>query len=298
MRTVKRFDPLVLARFDRQGRGQGALESYLPWHQVTRGDPASSGRSHLMYWRGRLRHLLSDLEWGGQLFALMPSNVHDSTEQLPLTLEDSNHPLSTYTARVPQGDFPGTLSLASQLGVRHPRVHGRGESKDWRATTDLVVVFGNPIQGFRMLAIAVKPSSWTSRRRTLDLLRLERAYWEARGVEWLLITPAVWSKTVVLTLRRICPWAMAEAVPSALLDLAVVTAQANPWATVTALVEAIEKHASDRNQAQCALWQAVWSGALPIDLTRGWRPQEPLRHLAEADFWLQNPIVSRRSAWI
>lgn len=298
MRTTKRFDPSVLARFERQGRGEGVQETYQPWHQVTRGDPASSGRSHLMYWHGRLRHLLSDLEWGAQLFALMPRSLHDSTEQFPLALEESKHPLSVYFARAPKGDFPGTLALARQLGVRHPRVHGRGQSKDWRPTTDLVLVFGDSVEGFRMLAVAVKPSPWASRPRAVDLLRLERAYWLARGVEWLLITPDVWVKSVVLTLRRTCPWALDEAVPADLRELAVATARANLWVSVTALVEAIEKHAGGRHQAQCALWQAVWSGALPIDLTRGWRPQEPLRHLSEPDFWQQNPIVSRRSAWI
>jgi hypothetical protein len=149
-----------------------------------------------------------------------------------------------------------------------------------------------------MLAVAVKPTNWSARRRTVDLLKLERAYWLARDVEWLLITPAVWAKSVVLTLRRTCPWALANAVPAMLLDVSVAIARANLWSSVTALIEAIEKHAESRHQAQCALWQAVWTGALPVDLNRGWRPQEPLHHISEHDFWAQNPIVSRRSAWI
>lgn len=299
MRTTKRFDPGVLDRFERQGRGHGTHESFQPWHQVTRGDPASSGRSHLMYWHGRLRHLLSDLEWGAQLFCLMPAEVEDSVEQVPLALEFAGHPLLAYTARTPRNEVPGTLALARELGIRHPRVHGRGRSGDWRLSTDLVLVLRNSAdRSLRMVAVAVKPASWAARRRTVDLLRLERAYWTARDIEWLLITPQVWTKSVVLTLRRTCQWALAEGVPAELLDFAAAVARANPWSTVTALIEAIEKHAESQHQAQCALWQAVWVGALPISLDRGWRPQEPLRQISEQEFWTQNPIVSRRSAWI
>src|SRR5687768_17430801 len=96
MRTTKRFTPKVIARFDRQARGQGTYESYAPWHQVTRGDPASSGRSHLLNWRGRLRHYLSDGELGAHLFASMLPDLDDCLEQYPLTTEDAPHALAAY----------------------------------------------------------------------------------------------------------------------------------------------------------------------------------------------------------
>lgn len=298
MRTTKRFDPSVLDRFKRQGRGQGTHQAYQPWHQVTRGDPASCGRSHLMHWRGRLHHLLSDLEWGAQLFGLMPAELEDSIEQVPLALDSAKHPLLAYTVRAPLDEAPGTLELARDLGIPHPRVNGQGRSADWHPSTDLVLVFRNTADSsLRMLAIAVKPSSWETHPRTVELLRLERAYWLARNVEWLLITPQVWTKSVVLTLRRTCPWALAEGVPAELPEIAAQVARENPWSTVTALIEGIEKYAESRHQAQCALWQSIWTGALPICLERGWRPHEPLQHVSEQEFWTQNPIVSRRSAW-
>lgn len=77
MRTTKRFTPKVLARFKRQGRGSGTHDNYLPWHRVSRGDPASSGRSHLLMWRERLRELLSDGEHVEQLFASQLNNLED-----------------------------------------------------------------------------------------------------------------------------------------------------------------------------------------------------------------------------
>ena len=84
MRTTKRFSPTVIARFLRQGRGEGIYEEYIPWHRVSRGDPASAGRSHLLMWRHRLRELLSDGELGEQLFATMLQNLDDSLEQFKL----------------------------------------------------------------------------------------------------------------------------------------------------------------------------------------------------------------------
>jgi hypothetical protein len=49
--------------------------------------------------------------------------------------------------------------------------------------------------------------------------------------------------------------------------------------------------------AQRAVWQSIWRGELPIDLTRGWRPHVPLKLVSPAKFAEFNPILSRRSAW-
>lgn len=96
MRTTKRFTPKVLARFAREGRGTGIYEEYIPWHRVSRGDPASRGRSHLLEWKDRLRELLSDGELGAQLFAVMLPDLDDSLEQYRLEQEPSQHPLAAY----------------------------------------------------------------------------------------------------------------------------------------------------------------------------------------------------------
>jgi hypothetical protein len=212
MRTTKRFTPAVLARFERQGRGTGTYEDYIGWHQVTRGDPASRGRSHLLNWKGRLIHLLSDGELGEQLFATMLPNLDDSLEQHKLTPEDSPHPLLAYGAPVSDELFPGTLRLAEELGIRHPKVYGKGESDDWVMTTDLVLVFDRPGEARTMLALAFKPKGWDKSRRAKQLLRLEREYWLRRGVPWLLITPELYDKRVLMTLRRIACWAIVDPV--------------------------------------------------------------------------------------
>lgn len=77
MRTTKRFTPDVLDRFRREGRGTGVYTEYIPWHRVSRGDPASRGRSHLLNWRGRQRELLSDGELVMTLFVTMLPGIDD-----------------------------------------------------------------------------------------------------------------------------------------------------------------------------------------------------------------------------
>lgn len=53
----------------------------------------------------------------------------------------------------------------------------------------------------------------------------------------------------------------------------------------------------DLHAAQCVLWQCIWSGALPINLVKPLRLNEPLELLTPDAFWPRNPIASRRTAW-
>lgn len=148
-----------------------------------------------------------------------------------------------------------------------------------------------------MLALAFKPKGWDKSRRAKQLLRLEREYWLRRDVPWLLITPEQYDLRVLLTLRRIACWAIVDAASPELRRAACDIAIANPFASVTQLLQQIERRCSSMYMAQCALWQAVWYGDLPIRLSRGWRPHRPLEHISPEEFALQNPIASRRSSW-
>ncbi len=298
MRTTKRFTPSVLARYARQGRGQGKFADYIGWHRVTRGDPASSGRSHLLRWRGRLRDLLSDGELGVQLFVTMLADVDDCLEQYRLSPEDNPHPLANYGEWDSGALFPGTMRLAVELGIKHPRLRDASGSAPWVPTSDLIVVFKAAGEARHMLALAFKPRDWALRRRTHELLQLEREFWVRRNVPWLLITPAQFDPSVVLTLRRTASWALADEVPSECREIACQIAQANPFANVTRLLELLQVQLRELDIAQRALWQSVWAGDLPIDLKRSWRPHLPLRHINHDEFVALNPIASRRSAWI
>ena len=297
MRKTKRFTPNVLSRFEKQGRGEGTYGDFFPWHCVTRGDPSSLGRSHLLMWHGRLRELLSDGELGTQLFATMLPDIDDCLEQLDLDTEDGPHVLVRYQDHDPLRLYPGTVQLAKQLGIKHPIVRDRSEQALWRPTTDLLLIRRNGAGKRFAQAIAFKPDDCAQSRRKRELLSLEREFWTVRAVQWLLITPKLSDPRVVLTLRRIGAWALAEPAAQDAKRTVIDLAYELPGRTVTRVLEQATSILGSMDLAQRALWQSVWFGELPIDLRRGWRPQEPLRFFSSEIFAQQNPIALGRSSW-
>lgn len=298
MRTTKRFTPDVLDRFRREGRGTGCYERYIPWHRVSRGDPSSSGRSHLVMWRGRHRELLSDAELDGFLFSMLLPNQIDGREQFPLSQATSVHELSEYDVRWRGREFPGTLELARRLGVRHPRVYGGGESANWVLTTDLLLTIEARSGHRRLLAISVKHDTKPLSKRTRQLLTLEREYWHQRDVEWLLLTPVVRDQRVALLLRCAVPWTLGAKVDARTLAFASSRARAQGGHSLNYILNDLADHLGEMDLAQRAFWQNVVIGNLTLDMRRGWRPHAPVHFLGAEQFRQLNPIAAGRTAWI
>lgn len=300
MRTEKRFTPKVLQRFLREGRGTGTYADYTPWHRVSRGDPSSEGRSHLIVWRDRQRELLSDQEWGGLNFAGLIPNLVDLTEQFPLNQESAPHDLSRWHVGEGLKLFPGTREIAEMLGTRHPTLTDGDQTHIWTSTTDLLLILRNQRGRLELLAVSCKPSSVLT-ERSKELLLLEKTYWAYRGVDWLLITPEQYEKSVALTLRRTSPWGFDEPASEADIRVACQTVRSMPWDRYSDVMQHLTARfggEAHRHEAQRALWQSVWRGQLPVDLRRGWRPSRPLTLLSQEAFASLNPIVARRSACI
>lgn len=297
MRTTKRFTPRVLARFFSEGRGTGIYENYIPWHRVSRGDPSSRGRSHLQMCNGRQLELLSDGEWDEIFFAAMLPNLKDIREQFPLSIEFGRHELADYVVDAPTGQYPGTVAIADQLAITHPTISSGDEIVNWRPSTDLLLLLLRPDGTLELLAVAIKPTAelTKSMRR---LLSIEKAYWDARQIPWLLITPEQFDRRVALTLRCSMPWALGDQVTTNDKAIAAAVALKASGRSLTYVLESISGVLdADLDRAQRAFWQAVWTGSIPLDLRRGWRPHLPISLLPAKDFWEQNPIASRRSAW-
>lgn len=299
MRKTKRFTPTVLARFAREGRGEGTYTDYLPWHRVSRGDPSSIGRSHLLYWSDRLRELLSDIEADVFRFTTaLGSQIVDIREQYKLATELTPHELRAYDVRTTEDLFKGTLALAKEMGIRHPKTNGDGTRCEWVMTTDLLVTLKVADGTLSLLAISDKTKE-KLKPRAISLLALERAYWLARGAQWLLITPSLYDDAVAMTMRRIAPWSLGEAVTPEDIQVAIEVALSTIGHSLThVLNELSQRIGADNDRHQRALWQAVWYGHLPVDLRRGWRPHAPLRFITSDEFSAQNPVLSRRTAWI
>lgn len=297
MRTQKRFTPALLERFDRHGRGTGTYKEYIPWHRVGRGDPSSRGRSHLMMWQERQRELLSDGEWVGLLFSTMINGLLDVREQHKLSPEDGPFELAMYDFRYGGKNYPGTLAIAKQLGFKHPRVCGDGTTADWKMTTDQVLVLRLPSGELELLAVAYKPNHLELTTRNRQLLTIEKAYWDARGVTWILITPELFCESAGLTLRRAVPWGLGTAVSQSDIEVAVQAVDQTLGHTFTYTLDSIVKALGDKDLAQRAFWQAVWSSTIPMDLRTGWRPHLPIRLLSQDEFRALNPVASRRTSW-
>lgn len=296
MRTTKRFTPKVLERFERTGRGQGTFSNYIPWHRVSRGDPASKGRSHLQMLLGRQHELLSDGEWCELLFASMLPNLVDALEQKRLMVLAAAHELSAYVRGYCTEHFPGTLALAESLGIKYPMVRDVDDECEWKMTTDLLLVLKkNSV--LELLAVAFKQADEIKEKRKIELLRIEQAYWAARGVRWLLITPNQYDLKIALTLRNSMPWALGQQVPVADREFAAEELRRCAGCSLTLIVNVLEASFGCKDHAQRAFWQAVWSGRIPMDLRRSWRPHLPIILLTSEEFWAQNPIAARRSAW-
>lgn len=255
------------------------------------------GRSHLQQWRGRQRELLSDQELVAFLFATMHPDVVDIREQFPLNLQTCRHEVNSYQVGSNSGKFPGTIELAEQLKMKHPIVREHGAVAPWIMTTDLLLTLRAP-GGFRLLAISVKPSNVWTGTRTKALLALERQYWTARSVPWLLITPPMYNELVADFLKGYSGWALKDTGSEQLIAWLCKRADEFDRRDLTSVLQKVERYCGSLELAQNCFWGAVWTGRLPFDLQRSWRPSSPLRLLPLAKFWELNPVISRRSAWI
>ena len=299
MAKKKRFTRQVLDRFQKEGRGTGAHKRYIPWHRVSKSDPSSRGRSHLIVWQGRQIELLSDLEWVASCFAMMTPHLVDIREQFPLAIDDARHELGEYEVTVPTLPLlPGTRDLAETLNVKHPMLHDEGLRVEWRMTTDLLLTLGMPNGAHELLAVACKYDSELQRRRTLEKLKIEAAYWAARDVRWLLVSPSLYHELVALTLRRTIAWSSPADATAEQRKVAVNLARRSEGRSLTDTLLRIAAQLGDMTTAQHAFWQATWRGELPLDLRRGWRPHLPITLLDDEGFLALNPIASRRTSWI
>jgi hypothetical protein len=298
MRTQKRFTSDLLNRFEREGRGTKTYQDYIPWHRVGRGDPASQGRSHLELWRGRQRELLSDIELATLLFATMLPGIADIREQFPLSLDSSLYEGLDYDVRQGAlGSFPGTVQIARALDTKHPVIREGASSTYWRMSTDLLI-FLRPISDrIQLVAVSCKPSSKDLTKSARRKLAIEREYWNARSVPWLLITPEQYDESVRLTLMRSEPWVFRQPASDIEIELALRTAIDMNGHAFTRVIDVLAERIGSQERALRAFWQAVWGGVLPLDLRRGWRPHLPIQILPTPEFFALNPLYSRRTAW-
>ena len=302
MRKGKRFTPATIEKWFGSGRGTGTLSNYRPWHQVTRGDPGSRGRSHLALWSktGRAHHYLSDIEHDVFAFASMLRAVSDIREQFPLSLDEHPVELATYMGQYEHDVSAGTMAIAEEMAIKHPYLTKEGKKTPWILTTDLLLTLEQTPPQFQLLAVSVKSDDDLKIGRKRQLLQIERAYWERQSIEWLLITPSLYDKRVSMTVRRALPWGRPklseDVVPSEYIQACVSQASYFDQRSLTACINQLSNSLHVPVEfAQRIFWQSVWEGRLTVDLSRSAWPDEPIRILDENSFYAQNPLAARRS---
>lgn len=298
MRKGRRFTPELLEKWHLMGRGTGYGSTYLPWHQVTRSDPGSRGRSHLLNWKfDRLHHLLSDHEKVIFAFLTMLPGVKDVHEQFPLPIE------SAVCVRPDPQDSAkpciGTIEIAESLGFRHPVVRKGGIAEPWVMSTDYLVDLHLPDGKSNFLAISVKFDDELQDARKMQLLKIEREFWVRQNIQWLLLTPNLYDKAIVSGILAGMAWATDQIDQ----DEHVIAhcGRLQPQMTGLTLSEIINflmvHFCIDQHRAQQVFWQTIWTGGIPLNLVGCTRPGARLEFLSVDAFWQQNPIVSRRTAW-
>ena len=301
MRKGKRFTPSLLNNWKQKGRGEGVGADYTAWHSITRGDPGSLGKSRIQNNNlfNRSMDYLSDSEFATFCFMTMLPDVHDVREQYPLCLDEHPCDISKYLANKLSISSQGTLKVAEGLGFSHPVVKKGAEKVYWSLTTDLLITINHQQNGFKLVAISVKdisPSLLSERQK--ELLAIERQYWASQGVSWLLITPEVFCKSVVATLKSYAAYAISDT--SVGVELITAVTKFLPHIDNMPLSKALKfieiNLEISQSIAQKIFWQGVWKGLIPINLRRKVTPFTPIHLISHEDFWQQNPIAVGRTS--
>jgi len=163
----RKTNQAVIGKRAREGRGQGKGVDYTPWLLIQ--DVPSQGLAHRVKgWKTqREHHFLSTLECDYFYVLEWSPLVSDIREQYPLL------PLTE------------TLAIAEDCGFRHPTDPRTKEPIVM--TTDFVITIVRDTRAVDC-ARAIKPSAQLQSERVLEKLEIERRYWQARQIDWSIVT--------------------------------------------------------------------------------------------------------------
>jgi hypothetical protein len=154
-------------RYIKEGRGQGEKKNYKPW--ITVQDFPSMGRvSRCFSWKtGRMHEFMSDHEARYFYLMLWSDKVIDIREQYPIL------------------DVEATIKISEEKNIKHPE-----DSKSKTPivlTTDFMLTVLKDGKEFNV-ARTVKPSKDLEKKRVIEKFEIERAYYEAKGIDWAIVT--------------------------------------------------------------------------------------------------------------
>jgi len=164
-----------IARYYKEGRGQGELGNYKPW--LTIQDVPSNGRAHRdIGWKTKREHqLLSDNEYNYFCLLDWSDDVIDIREQFPINREI-------------------TLKIAELMNIKHP--HDSSTQTPIVMTTDFFITLRHGSK-FDYIARTIKPENELNSSNVIGKFEIERAYWEEQNVDWAIVTEKDLPKTII-----------------------------------------------------------------------------------------------------
>ncbi|MCM3325012.1 TnsA endonuclease N-terminal domain-containing protein [Cytobacillus kochii] len=164
-----------IARYYKEGRGQGELGNYRPW--LTIQDVPSNGRAHRdIGWKTkREHHLLSDIEYNYFCLLDWSDDVIDIREQFPINREN-------------------TTIIAEHMNIKHPL--DSSTQTPVVMTTDFLITLRHDSK-ITYMARTIKPEKELNNTRVIEKFGIERTYWENQDVDWAIVTEKDLPKTII-----------------------------------------------------------------------------------------------------
>ena len=166
----------------KDGRGQGFLNTYKPFLTVKDNKSLNKRSSRVYgYKTGRTHHLFSDLELA--VFLILDRNIFikDIREQMPLDLEE-------------------TEELARTFSLYHPMKNGIAQ-----ILISTFFIVSEAANAPPIYVIRAVSHTELEDLNILEILELERRYWQQKNIPWSLVTEKDIPMTVVDNIKWLYP---------------------------------------------------------------------------------------------
>lgn len=278
----------TVERFYNEGRGQGTGADYNAWYQVRRFELFTHGLASIRPTQHGPQHCLSTVEKVASLCASLTPEFYETREQFPLLLEPGPHELCAYTGKYEEF-CPGTKEIAKELGVPHRKTPGP-------YTTDLLTTYKSN-SSYELLAVACKGSGKLS-DRDIELLHVEKVYWNKRNTPWILFDPSLYTRAFANIVLGFAPIVLKRNVPLDIdLTLSIRERINQHSYSYTDLFKHFTKLGYEAGIFQKAFWHGYFTGVIPMEVNVIFNCMKEIKLIDRKKFLDQNPIVNRRSAW-
>ena len=172
-------------RFIKDGKGQGVGKNYNPWI-CTQTFPSAGRVSRVLGWKtGRIHHLLSDLQTRYFYMLEWEDNVTDIREHFPLI-----NPQDT---------------IKEKEDLRFDLFTDKDSGTPYVISTNFLITIKDSNGSNTYLARTVKKDLELEKKNTLERLEIERRYWEAKGIDWGIVTQKEISNTFARNIEWVHP---------------------------------------------------------------------------------------------